>query len=35
METECIGVCELDIDGKRCIGCGRKIENIEEEKVFI
>jgi predicted Fe-S protein YdhL (DUF1289 family) len=26
--SPCIGVCTLDEDGIRCIGCGRTIEEI-------
>jgi predicted Fe-S protein YdhL (DUF1289 family) len=30
MTDKCIGICKLDIDGEKCIGCGRKIEEIED-----
>ena len=27
-DSPCVGVCTLDKDGIRCIGCGRTIEEI-------
>ncbi|MBS7535049.1 DUF1289 domain-containing protein [Ancylobacter sonchi] len=28
VSTPCIGVCALDADGHRCLGCGRTLEEI-------
>lgn len=28
METPCVGICSLDNDTRRCVGCGRTVSEI-------
>ena len=34
-DSPCVGICVLDEDGIRCIGCGRTIEEITSEDAVL